>query len=40
MAAKFAMLMSKRGYVAVVAVVAALAGARIGHPVGFWDGPG
>jgi hypothetical protein len=34
------MLLSKRGYVAVAAVVAAFAGARIGMPVGFWDGPG
>jgi len=39
-AAKLAVLVTKRGYVAVAAVVAVLAGAKIGTPVGFWDGPG
>jgi hypothetical protein len=32
--------MTKRGYVAAAAIVCVLAGARIGAPVGFWDGPG
>jgi len=39
-AAKVATLLTKRGYVAVAAIVALLAGARMGTPVGFWDGPG
>jgi len=39
-AARFALLVTKRWYVAVAGVVAVMAGARIGVPVGFWDGPG
>ena len=39
MAAKFATLASKRGYVAIAAVVAAVLGAKTGVTVGFWDGP-
>ena len=41
MASKFAKAYGKRGFLAVIAVVAALVAAKIGHhptPYGFFDG--